>query len=71
MSDAVPVADQFADGRETARDSFFGDHFAIDLNALAKSDEVRGGEEAGAITCARQMASIIAQTEPLPFVPAT
>ena len=31
-------------------DRVFGNHFAIDANAFAKGDEVRGGEEAGAIT---------------------
>ena len=45
-----PVADHFADRSETFRNFFFGDHFAIDLNALAISDEVRGGEQSGVIT---------------------
>ena len=56
---------------ETIGDFCFGDHFAVDPDALAKGDQVRGGEEAGAITVRAQMESIIAQTEPLPLVPAT
>ena len=72
MSDADPSRErvrEYSLGR--CATSVFADHFTVHLDALAKGDEVRGGEEAGAITCARQMESIIAQTEPLPLVPAT
>ena len=67
----IPVGDECLEFSLGRGHLVFRNLFAIDLNSLAKSDEMRGGEEPGPITLRAQMESIIAQTEPLPLVPAT
>ena len=44
-----PLADEIANGGEAARHFGFADHDAVRLDALAKGDEVRGGEEPGGV----------------------
>src|SRR5437868_8022127 len=43
----IPGRNQIANLSQPTSDLFFGDHFAIDLDTLAKADKVRGGEKAG------------------------
>ena len=45
----VPSADHLSNGVETVRHFRLPDHFAVYANAFAVADEVRGGEETGAI----------------------
>ena len=45
-----PVADFVSERGQTFGDFLFVDHFAIHLDSFAVADEVRGGEETGAIT---------------------
>src|SRR5436305_14504551 len=46
----IPIANAFTDVGETARDFVWGNHLAIYADAFAKTDEVRGGEQASAMT---------------------
>jgi hypothetical protein len=46
----IPIADLVANSGEPCGDLVFSDHFSIDANTLAITDEVRGGEESCAIT---------------------
>src|SRR6476646_3822891 len=46
----VPIGDQSTNRGQTICNRVLGNHFAVDANPFAKRDEVRGGEEAGAIS---------------------
>ena len=45
----IPIANAFTNFAETARDLVFGNLIAVHANAFAKTDEVRGGEQSGAV----------------------
>ncbi|PYJ74016.1 MAG: hypothetical protein DME72_04340, partial [Verrucomicrobia bacterium] len=45
----IPISDEIANCIQAIRDCFFGNHFTIDANSFAERNEVRGGEQAGAI----------------------
>src|SRR5437762_2627191 len=45
----IPIGDQVANRGQAVGNRFLGNHFAIYTDPFAKRDEVRGGEEAGAI----------------------
>src|SRR5437868_3451344 len=50
----IPIANAFTNFGETARDLVFGNHFAVHANPIAKTDEVRGGEQTSPKTrCSR------------------
>src|ERR1700731_5076646 len=44
-----PVSDELANIGQAARDFVFRNHFAVNANAFAKSNKVRGDEKAGPI----------------------
>ena len=46
----IPIRDQIANRGQTVGNRVLGNHFAVHANAFAKRDEVRGGEETGAIS---------------------
>src|SRR6266404_1520955 len=46
----IPSGDQITNGGQTICNRVLGNHFAIYTNAFAKRDEVRGGEQAGAMS---------------------
>ena len=46
----IPACDEIADFGQVTCNVIFGDLFPINLNSFTKCDEVRGGEETGAIT---------------------
>jgi hypothetical protein len=56
---------------EGAGEAFGGDGHAVDADALGGFGQVRRGEQAGAAAGGAQADSSMAQTEPLPLVPAT
>src|SRR5947207_2245620 len=45
----IPIANAFTNFSETTRNFVFGNLLAVHANALAKTDEVRGGEQSGAV----------------------
>ena len=46
----IPIADEIANCRQAIGNRVLGNHFAIHTNAFSKSDEVRGREQAAAIS---------------------
>src|SRR5437016_11903030 len=46
----IPISDQMANGGQAVGNRVFGNHFAIHANPFAERDEVRGREEAGAMS---------------------
>src|SRR6266487_631523 len=46
----IPIRDQIANRSQTISNGAFGNHFAVHTNPLAECDEVRGCEEASAIS---------------------
>src|SRR6266566_6618091 len=46
----IPIANAFTNFAETARDFVFGNLLAVHPNSLAKTDEVRGGEQTSPMT---------------------
>jgi len=46
----IPIGDQIANRGQSIGNCVLGNHFAINTNPFAESDEVRGCEEAGPIS---------------------
>jgi hypothetical protein len=46
----IPIPDAFPDRVEPVGDLFFSNHLAVHPDPLAVADQVRGGEQSGAIT---------------------